>query len=1050
MSARRGRPAALALRFFENRHLLVLGLVVILLAGYSALSNMPRIEDPRITNRYPRVVTFLPGASAERVEALVTDPIEDTLREISEIKEIRSTSRAGISVVQMELQDYVGAGENQQVFSKMRDRLNDVAQELPAGASAPEFNDRNSAVAFSLVASVTWPVPGDAELGVMNRLAEELADRLRAVPGTDNVRIFGAPEEEISVTLDGAELSSIGLSAARVAAIIGQADTRLPAGALRNAERDLLIEVDGELSSIDRVRRVPLVSAADGSVLSVGDIADVSKGWRQPPFDIAYSNGRRSILVAAQTRRDVRVDHWAGTARDTVDDFAAESGAGIDVDVVFDQSVYTAERLSTLGGNLLAGAALVMLVVFAGMGWRAALVVGSALPLSAALTVFGLSAWGQQIHQMSIFGMIIAIGLLIDNAIVMTDEVKKRLDDGRERAAAVKDALAHLFVPLSASTLTTILGFMPVFLLPGAMGDFVGPIAIAVVLALAASFLISVTLIPAIAGLTLSRRAGDTRRRWWVDGLTSRRLGEAYRRLLIAAISRPVATIAGCLVLPVLGFALASTLGQQFFPPADRDQFEMEVWLPPETSILRTESITRDIETFVRGHEDVEEVHWLIGGSYPTIYYNRIMKEEGNGAYAHAMIYTDTVMGAKRLTTDLPAALGDAFPDARIVVSPFAQGPPVEAPVGFRLEGPNTAVLKELGEELRQIMHRVPGIVQTRASITGGQPKLNFAPDEVAARQAGLSLTDLARQLQTDLEGQTGGAVLEDVEELPVRVRLQSSDRETTDSIASLSLVAGPGADRWIPASTLGSVELVPEAGSITRLDGVRANNVLGYIRRDALAIDVTNAVLAEAEAQGFSVPPGYRFVVAGDSAEQSEALGKLLTYLPVLLMLMIATIVLSFRSVRLATLIGIVAVLSIGLGMLSLWLGGYARGFNAIIGSVGLVGVAINGTIVVLAAIRANADARRGDTEAIAHETIGATRHIVSTTLTTVGGFIPLLVLTGGDFWPPLAVVIAGGVAFSVTLSLLFTPAVYRWLHRLECPLPERLPAARLAEACT
>ena len=626
--------------------------------------------------------------------------------------------------------------------------------------------------------------------------------------------------------------------------------------------------------------------------------------------------------------------------------------------------------------------------------------------------------------------MIIAIGLLIDNAIVMTDEVKKKLDAGAERSQAVHKALSHLFVPLLASTLTTVLGFMPVFLLSGAMGDFVGPIAVAVVLALTASFFIAISIIPALAGLFLRRNVTGERQRWWIDGFCSERLTIVYRRLLKAAVSRPAITIPAALGLPILGFVLAGTLGQQFFPPADRDQFEIEVWMPADTSIDRTASLTRGIEQLLRDYDEVEQVHWLIGGTFPTIYYNRVMREQGNNAYAHGMIYTDTIEGAKRLTTVLPRVLGDAYPEARIVVSPFAQGPPVDAPVAFRIEGPSTAVLKSLGDELRRIMHEVPEIVQTRASISGGQPKLNFVADEVAAAQTGLTLTQIAAQMQTDLEGQVGGSMLEDLEELPVRVRVENGDRDSAESVASLSFVTTGGNSDWIPASSIGDVELVPEAGSIARQDGVRSNDVLGYITRDALAIDVTNAILDRIQAQGFDVPPGYALVVDGDSANQTEALRNLTTYLPILLMLMIATIVLSFRSGRLAMLIGVVAILSVGLGMLSLWLGGYARGFNAIIGSVGLIGVAINGTIVVLAAIRANAGARRGNVDAIVTETIGATRHIVSTTLTTIGGFIPLLLFTGGDFWPPLAIVIAGGVGFSVTLSLLFTPAVYRWLY--------------------
>ena len=324
------------------------------------------------------------------------------------------------------------------------------------------------------------------------------------------------------------------------------------------------------------------------------------------------------------------------------------------------------------------------------------------------------------------------------------------------------------------------------------MGDFVGPIAISVVLALIASFFVSMTIIPSLSGRFLRRHETGIERHWWLDGISSERAAALYRGFLEKAVAVPRRTIAACLFLPIAGFILASTLGQEFFPPADRDQFEIEVWLPSDASIERTDRLSRRIESRIREFDEVAEVHWLIGGSFPTIYYNRIMKQEGNNSYAHAMVYTDDVAGAKKLTTVLPALLSDEFPEARVVVSPFAQGPPVEAPVGFRIEGPNIAVLKERGDELRRIMHTVPDILATRASVAGGQPKLSFAADEIAAQQAGLTLTDVAAQMQTDLEGRVGGSLFEDVEELPVRVRLEADDRNSAMDISSMSIMT-PG-----------------------------------------------------------------------------------------------------------------------------------------------------------------------------------------------------------------------------------------------------------------
>ena len=499
--------------FLRNRHLLTLTIVILLVAGASALATLPRIEDPRITNRNPVIVTLLPGASAKRVESRVTEKLEQRLREVSEIKEIESVSRAGVSLISLELEDRIGRGANEMVFSKIRDKLADAGRELPPDAGKPDFDDKRGAVAFGLIAAVRWNGPEEMpRLGVMNRLAGELADRLRILPGTESVRLYGEPIEEITVTADPHELNSLGLTTADVARRIRGADAKGQAGALRTSRRDVLMEVAGELDNVQRIAAIPLVDNGAGGVVHLDDVASVTKEWLDPPREIALSDGQRAIFVAARVEAHVRMDRWANEARRVVRTFAVESGGErVHVDVVFDQNRYTGERLAGLGGNLLAGAGVVMLVVWLAMGWRAALIVGSALPLSAGATLFGLTFFGQQIHQMTIFGMIIAIGLLIDNAIVVTDEVARQKRTGVSREAAMGRAVRHLFAPLLASTLTTILGFMPIFLLSGNVGNFVSPIAISVVLALIASFTISMTVVAALAapGSGPHRRLGS-------------------------------------------------------------------------------------------------------------------------------------------------------------------------------------------------------------------------------------------------------------------------------------------------------------------------------------------------------------------------------------------------------------------------------------------------------------------------------------------------------------------------------------------------------------
>jgi multidrug efflux pump subunit AcrB len=631
--------------------------------------------------------------------------------------------------------------------------------------------------------------------------------------------------------------------------------------------------------------------------------------------------------------------------------------------------------------------------------------------------------------------MIIAIGLLIDNAIVMTHEVRKQISRGHAHLQATHKAVQHLFAPLLASTLTTILGFMPIFLLPGNVGDFVGPIAISVVLALIGSFLISMTLIAALAGrfVRVDQNGQSSRSRWWRDGVNSQRLATRYHRGLLAAVQRPQLSVAVVVMLALTGFGLAATLGNQFFPSADRDQFEVEVRLPSGTSVQRSVEITGRIEQLLRENEGIVRIDWLAGGSFPSVYYNLVMDQDNDGAYVHAIVVGDSVALVNKLIPRLQTELDQRFPEAQILVSPFGQGPPYEAPVAFRVVGPNPDELRRYGEELRRIMHRQPTILHTRSTLTGGEPRLRFTANEEMASLAALTLTDIATQFQTNLEGHIGGSVLEDLEQLMVRIRYADSERSSLERMRTLNLVSADSAAQqsWIPAEAVGSFELRPELASITRRNGERVNKVLGYVTQGTLAIDVTRAILDDWHNSGIELAPGYRLEVAGDSEEQSRAVAQLATYVPVLAALMIATVVLSFRSAMLASIIATVAILSVGLGLLSLWASGYPLGFNPILGTAGLVGVAINGTIVVLAAIRANSHARAGDLQAIVAEVAGTTRHILSTTLTTIAGFTPLLLFTGGNFWPPLAVVIAGGVGLSALLSLLFTPAVYYWLHR-------------------
>jgi len=1015
--------------FLRNRYLLSLTVVVAIAAGLFAVQSMRRFEDPRITNLYPIVVTAYPGASAERVETLVTEKLEDELAEVEAIKDMTSTSMAGVSIIAIELQKSVNASNIKSIFAEIRDKLAVAARALPEGAQPPQFDDKRDPAGFSLLVALRWTADGEPQLDLLDRLAEELADRLRATPGTELVRLYGAPEEELRVEIDANELAAIGIEAADLARRIAAADPKQPAGVVRGARSDVQLEVKGEIDSAQRVADLPVTRGAGESLLRVGDIATVRRAWRTPEREIGLVDGDRSIVVAARMGRESRIDLWNDDAMAVVRAFEKDAG-GVSVDVIFEQATYTAERFSDLMENMLIGAGVVAAVVFLLMGWRLGVIVSMALPIVVGLTFFTVYLMGVSLHQMSVYGMVIALGLLIDNAIVIADEVAHRKARGLGVFAAVSETVRLLFLPVLASTVTTVLAFLPIVLLPGAPGDFVGSIGLSVIVAVSWSFVLAMTVTAALAGIFAKPSSKSDRPSVLRDGYAPRRLTQAFRAFLAGAMRRPVAAIAVALFLPLAGFALAPALGQSFFPPADRDMFEVRIWMPNHASIAHTTEQVRAIETSIREHPEVERVHWMVGNNFPRVYYNLPMDSDDSPHFAHGIVQTAGNEATKRVLAGLQEKLDARYPGAQILVKQIRQGPPLVADVEYRVYGPHADRLIEVGERIRRTLQADPEVVIAQATMTRRVPKLWLRADEDEARIAGLALDDVARQLQARLEGSVGGTMVEDLEELPVRVRVRDGERASVETVAATNLVRS-GRDDWVSLAAVGSLELRPELAGSTRYNGVRTNVIKGYTTLDALPINVAQRVLDRLAAEGFELPAGYRIELGGAVEQELETRGDLMAPLPMLGVFMAATLILTFRSLLLAGLLGVIAIMSVGLAVLSTWWIGFPISFNTFMGTFGLIGVALNDSIVVLAAIREHPTARTGDIAGLVEAVSGTTRHVLATTLTTVGGFLPLIVIVGGDFWPSMSIVLAGGITGASIMALLFIPAAYRLLRR-------------------
>ena len=893
----------------------------------------------------------------------------------------------------------------------------DVTPELPAGTSEPLF-ERTEMAAYASLVALRW-TPDDGSLAnyaILERLAEELDERLSALPGTEIVDVFGEPREEVVIEIDEPQMVALGLDVNQVAAQIRASDAKLSAGQMRG-QSNLLLEVDGEFDSLDRILRTPIRGASGGRFVQLGDIASARKGIIDPPDSLAVVDGERAVVVAALVRPSARIDQWSNDASGVIEQFDAGLPSGITLSTIFAQNEYVTARLTGLLWNLILGAVAVTAVVCFMLGWRSALIVGSALPMAALMVLTGMRFMEIPIHQMSVTGLIIALGLLIDNAIVIVDEVTARLRNGASAAQAVASSVSHLAIPLLGSTLTTAFAFGPIALMPGPAGEFVGSIAVSVILAIFSSLFLALTVIPAVSAFV---SADEPEGR----GFRNDRLTEWYRGTLDVIFGQPIVGLALGAALPLFGFVVFGQLPEQFFPPADRNQLQIELEVPSQGSITQTLETTEAIRKHITGNPRVESVTWFLGESAPAFYYNIIPRRRNTPSYAQAMVTIDTEVESLSLIHQLQSEVDERFPEARVLVRQLEQGPPFDAPVEVRVFGPDLDRLSEISDVMRNVLAKCQNVIHTRSDQSETVPKLLFEVDEEESRLAGFTYAEVATQLNASLEGQVGGSVLESTEELPVRVRVANSERSSMSAIASLSLQPPDGGEP-VAVAALAESRLVPERSLIPRFGNRRMNEVQAYIKAGVLPATVLDEFRTRWEQSGISLPVGYEIQFGGEAAERDNAVGNLMANVGVLMVLMVATLVLSFNSFRVAGIVGIVAVLSIGLGVGALWVFGHPFGFMAIVGTMGLVGVAINDTIVVLAEIRENEAARSGDPIAIRDVVVRASRHVIATSLTTVAGFTPLL-LGGGGFWPPLAVTIAGGVGGATILALYFAPALY------------------------
>jgi len=706
------------------------------------------------------VSTVFPGADAQRVESLVTIPIEEMLTSVAEIKQVRSNCRTGISNTVVELKDEIVDVES--VWTLVRSQLVDTSATLPESSLPPQL-EVFPLKAYAAIVAIKSETKND-EITISRRLAKQLRTEILEISGTEKVDIFGDPGEELVAEISPETLASLNVSLASIAGQIRQENSDQPGGRINTSDAATLVDLKKPALPDQRIADILISYGNRGKSVPLSQIATIAKRLTQPAPNFALIDGQRAIVLGAFVGNDQQIDLWANQLESIIDRFNSTYSGDAKADVLFSQREHINQRMLNLLINLVMGTAAVLVVVLLLMGWRSMLVVGLALPLSALMVIFGMRALSIPIHQMSVTGLIVALGLLIDNAIVIVEEVRTRIVKGASTKQSITDSVRHLGMPLFGSTLTTTLAFLPIATLPGPSGEFVGSIAVSVILAICASFVLAMTLIPALNGLL---KINPLETGLMSYGITVPGIRNVYEKSLHLVFRSPIIGVLLGVALPVLGFLVARNLPQQFFPGSDRNQIQIEVERSARDSLTAVKTSVDSIRQVVSQDQNVLRQHWFFGQSAPTFYYNVVPRRKGTPFYAQAIIDVQDGLANDEVVNNLQTAIDQQVSDSRVIVRQLEQGPPFDAPIELRVVGSDLAMLQQLGSQLRLLLSQTPNVIHTRSDLEETIPKLSLDFDRAQTKESQLSETQIAGQLYTTLEGAPAGEIMDGGEELP-------------------------------------------------------------------------------------------------------------------------------------------------------------------------------------------------------------------------------------------------------------------------------------------
>ena len=1022
--------------FALRRRVLVTVLVLVALGwGVSTFTSMPRREDPEILIRSAKVITRWPGAPATKVEYLVTDVLEDAIARIGEVDEIESTSSSGMSFITVTLDDRVT--ELDQVWDELRAEIEAVQGDLPSGCGAPFVNSNFGDVSQVCVAVYQVPVAGDEITHPYDdRQLEDFAtiveDTLEQIDSVSIATLYGVRDEAIYLELDSAQWSQLEITTGELEAALGERNIVASGGLIETDTARFLVRPTGELLDPDELRGVVLRRGPDGSPVTLADVGlRVRRGFEEPQRNLTRfvspaAGARPSVLLGVEMKEGRNVVRMGDEIQRALEGLRRDRlPPDVELTVVNDLPRQVDGLVSSFVENLWQAVVIVLVVALLMTGWRAALVMATAVPLCMVSAIAVVNLFGVQLEQFSIASLIIALGMIVDNAIVVSDNALDLIRRGRSKLEAAIEGAQGLAIPILTSTMTTVGAFLPLATIPGSSGEYIRSLPIVVSTTLLISYVVAMTVTPLLCFYLL--KGGNS-----TSGRQNRQepVARAYRGAVRTCLARPKRTLLAAAGLVAGSLMLVPVIGTQFFPGGMRDQFFVDVELANGSPLSATVETCKQVEAALlecsRGVVDGEEVERLVsaiefagtGGPRMMLTMN---PEDAAPHRASFVVNTRRAEDTEGYLLDVRAAL-EGIPGARIDVERFMLGPAVDNPVAFAVTGSDASLLRRTSTRIREVLAATPGLYEPSDDWGSSAYEVELSVNQEAASLAGVTSQDVADSLATVLSGGLLTTYREQDRDIPVYLRF---GREEASALTTLAGVSVEGANGKLPLASIATIREGWQPGQIVRLDRSRTIEVGARLVDGYLAPVVSSEVWPRIREVTADLPPGYRVSEEGEAKESAEGQANMAAAFQVSIVLIFLVLIAQYNSVVKPLVVLAAVPLALVGALLGLLLSGWAIGFMPLLGIVSLAGVVINNSIILIESIEGQLSEGSSLHDAVGEAGARRLRPILLTTLTTIGGLLPLA-LFGGPMWAGMSYAMIGGLALSTVLTLLVVPTIY------------------------